>query len=64
MKIYKWCGADWVRTHQKFCRPGDVVFISGAKDENHFEVVSMPYQTPHNLEYTIDLKPIERWQDK
>jgi hypothetical protein len=57
---------DWVRTHQKFCRPGDIVFIDDKElpeTGQHFEVVNMPYQVPATLEWSIDLQPIE-WKGK
>lgn len=54
MKIYKWCKTDWLRTHQLFCRPGDIVFVEGEQ----FKVMSMPYKGKNGKDYTIDLEII------
>jgi hypothetical protein len=70
MSLYKWCEVpmkseyssykgDWILTHQKFLRPGDIVFVSDAEVHKHFKAVSMPYQVPETLKWTIDLEPIE-----
>ena len=74
MKLWKWCEirpksynnssykGEWVRTHQRFCRPDDVVFVeTDHGDKHHFVVRSMPYKGDN--EWTIDLQPVE-WNGK
>lgn len=51
-KLYKKCPTgDWLRTHVRFLRPGDIFMVKDFVD--HLKATSKPYETKHG-EVTID----------